>query len=68
MLKTLKLLRDNPLIRDFEIVDFKSGEDFYYLKIKTEISNATTLFIDVNIFQRPNITIPIIGKTLRGIY
>ena len=44
-LKTLKLLRDNPLIRDFEIVDFKSGEDFYYLKIKAEISNATTLFI-----------------------
>jgi len=51
VLKTLKLLRDNPLIRDFEIVDFKSGEDFYYLKIKAEISNATTLFIDVNIFQ-----------------
>lgn len=45
MLKTLKLLRDNPIIRDFEIIDFKSGEDFYYLRIKAKISNSTILFI-----------------------
>ncbi|NCO84232.1 MAG: hypothetical protein COZ31_01570 [Nitrospirae bacterium CG_4_10_14_3_um_filter_44_29] len=45
MLKTLKLLQDSPAVKSFEIIDFKSGKNFYYLKIKAEISNSTTLFI-----------------------
>lgn len=45
MLKTLKLLQDNPAVRSFDIIDFKSGRNFYYLKIKAEILNGTTLFI-----------------------
>lgn len=32
MLRTLELLHDD-LIKEFEILDFKSGEDFYFLSI-----------------------------------
>ena len=31
MLSTLELLRDEP-IRRYEILDFKNGESFYFLK------------------------------------
>jgi len=30
-------LQDSKIVRKFEILDFKSGKDFYYIKIKTEI-------------------------------
>jgi hypothetical protein len=33
MLKTLELLK-SELITGYEILDFKQGEDFYFLKIK----------------------------------
>lgn len=45
MLKTLKLLQDSPAVKSFEIIDFKGGKNFYYLKIKAEISDSTSLFI-----------------------
>ena len=45
MLKTLRSLQDNHAVKSFDIIDFKSGRNFYYLKIKAEISNGTTLFI-----------------------
>ena len=45
MLKTLKLLQDSPAVKSFEIIDFKGGKNFYYLKIKANISKGSILFI-----------------------
>ena len=45
MLKTLRLLQDSRIIKNFEVSDFKVGKDFYYLRIKATISNNTFLFI-----------------------
>ncbi len=33
MLRTLELLKSSRVIEKFEVLDFKQGEDFYYLKI-----------------------------------
>ena len=45
MQRILKLLQDSKVIKKFEILDFKSGEKFYYLKIKADIKNNTELYI-----------------------
>jgi hypothetical protein len=33
MLKTLELLK-SKLVKSYELLDFKQGEDFYFLKLK----------------------------------
>ena len=45
MLRTLELLQNSKAVKRFEILDFKSGEKFYYLKIRADIKNNTELFI-----------------------
>lgn len=45
MLRTLKLLQNSKAVKRFEILDFKAGEKFYYLKIRADIKNNTELFI-----------------------
>ncbi len=45
MLKTLELLKNSDIIKSYSILDFKSGENFYFLKIKAEISDGSELFI-----------------------
>ena len=45
MRRILRLLQDSKAVRGFEILDFKSGKDFYYIKIKAEIKNNTELYI-----------------------
>jgi len=44
MLPTLELLRDE-LIKSYEILDFKSGESFYYLKVKAVFLDDSVLHV-----------------------
>ena len=44
MLKTLELLK-HKLFTDYEILDFKQGKDFYYLKIKAVLVDNSELYI-----------------------
>ena len=44
MLKTLELLK-NKLVEGYEIIDFKQGEDFYYLKLKAVLIDRSELHI-----------------------
>ena len=44
MLKTLELLQDD-LIKGYEILDFKSGGRFYYLKIRAALVDGSELHI-----------------------
>ena len=45
MRKTLKLLQDSKAVKKFEILDFKSGKGFCYLKAKADIKNNTELYV-----------------------
>ncbi len=45
MLKTLDLLDRSPIVKSYEVLDFKKGKDFYYLKIKAILINTTVLHI-----------------------
>ena len=44
MLKTLESLQDK-VIKSYEILDFKSGEDFYFLKVKAVLIDDSVLHI-----------------------
>ncbi|MFB0561936.1 MAG: DUF6516 family protein [Candidatus Lokiarchaeia archaeon] len=45
MLRTLELLKSSRVIEKFEVLDFKQGEDFYYLKIKAILKRGNELHI-----------------------
>ncbi|RQD74321.1 MAG: hypothetical protein D5R97_07950 [Candidatus Syntrophonatronum acetioxidans] len=45
MLKILRLLNSFPLLKSYEVIDFKQGKDFYYIRIKAELKNETSLYI-----------------------
>ncbi|WP_457613934.1 hypothetical protein [Methanocaldococcus sp.] len=45
MLKELRLLKDSKIIKDFKILDFKEGNDFYYLKIGATLIDDSKLYI-----------------------
>jgi hypothetical protein len=44
MLKTLELLQDD-LIKSYTILDFKSGDSFYFIKIRTVLVDDSELHI-----------------------
>ncbi len=45
MLKILELLKKSKIIKKFEVVDFKHGKDFYYIKIKAMVIDGSILAI-----------------------
>ena len=45
MLRTLELLDRSKAIREYEVLDFKQGEDFYFLRIKAILSDDSELYI-----------------------
>ncbi len=45
MLKTLELLKKSKIIKKFEVIDFRYGRNFYYIKIKSEIVDGSILAI-----------------------
>ena len=44
MLKTLESLK-SKIIKSYEVLDFKKGEDFYFLKIKATLIDRSELHI-----------------------
>ena len=34
MIEALELLENSSIIKDYEILDYKQGDDFYFIKIK----------------------------------
>jgi hypothetical protein len=44
MLKTLELLQDD-LIKGFEVLDFKGGDRFYFIKIRAALVDGSELHI-----------------------
>ena len=44
MLKTLELLQDD-LIKSFEVLDFKGGDRFYFIKIRAALVDGSELHI-----------------------
>ncbi|AFL95740.1 hypothetical protein CL1_1541 [Thermococcus cleftensis] len=45
MLRELELLDGSPVVKDYEILDYKEGESFYFLKIKAELIDGSVLYI-----------------------
>jgi len=45
MLKTLELLENSPVVKSYEVLDFKKGKDFYYLKIKVNLIDGSILHV-----------------------
>lgn len=45
MLRTLELLNKSKAIKEYNILDFKQGEDFYFLKIKAILIDQSELHI-----------------------
>ena len=45
MLKTSELLRSCKSVRSFDVLDFKEGKDFYYLRVEAILRDETTLHI-----------------------
>ena len=43
MLKELKLLNNSRVIKDYKILDFKEGSNFYYLKIEATLIDDSKL-------------------------
>ena len=44
MYKILKLLKTSTIIDNYELLDFKSGKDFYYIKGRINLKNKTILY------------------------
>jgi hypothetical protein len=45
MLRELELLEKSEIIESFEIQDYKEGRDFYFLKIRANLVDGSTLYI-----------------------
>ncbi|MFO7966785.1 MAG: DUF6516 family protein [Archaeoglobaceae archaeon] len=45
MPKTLELLRKSPVLNNYVVLDFKHGENFYFLKIKAELIDNSNLYV-----------------------
>jgi len=45
VLRTLELLDKNKVIKKYEVLDFKQGENFYFLKIKAVLLDDSELYI-----------------------
>ena len=45
MLKELELLKSSKIVKNYEVMDFKDGENFYFLKIKAVFIDNSILHI-----------------------
>ena len=45
MLRELELLEKSPIVKSFEILDYKDGSDFYFLKIKALLVDGSILYV-----------------------
>ena len=51
MLKELKLLNNSRVIKDYKILDFKEGSNFYYLKIEATLIDDSKLYIKEHVSE-----------------
>lgn len=47
MLRTLKLLERHKIIKHFEVLDYRVGESFYYIKAKEHSRYLNYLFLSI---------------------
>lgn len=52
MLRILELLDKSRGVKSYELLDFKQGMDFHFLKVKAELENDTSLHIKVYISEK----------------
>ena len=45
MLRELELLEKSLAVKSYEILDYKEGDSFYFLKIKAELIDGSVLYI-----------------------
>jgi len=45
MIEALELLENSSIIKDYEILDYKQGDDFYFIKIKAVLIDNSELYI-----------------------
>lgn len=45
MLKILRLLKDSSIVEDYEVLDFKYGRNFYYIKLKVVLIDESELYV-----------------------
>ena len=45
MPKTLELLDKSKIIKGYDVLDFKQGEDFYFLRIKAILTDSSELYV-----------------------
>ena len=45
MPRTLELLKKSPAVKAYEVLDFKQGKNFYFLKVKAELVDGSELYI-----------------------
>ncbi|MDV3103382.1 toxin-antitoxin system TumE family protein [Thermococcus waiotapuensis] len=45
MLRELELLEKSPAVKSYEILDYKEGNSFYFLKIRAELADGSVLYI-----------------------
>jgi len=43
--KTLELLDKSKIIKGYDVLDFKQGEDFYFLRIKAILTDSSELCV-----------------------
>ena len=52
MLRTLELFKTSKIIKEYEIIDFKQGKDFYFIKAKATLTNKAELHIREFVSER----------------
>ena len=45
MLRELELLERSEIVESYEILDYKEGSDFYFLKIKVRLTDGSVLYV-----------------------
>ena len=45
MLRELELLKRSEVVESYEILDYKEGSDFYFLKIKARLIDGSVLYV-----------------------
>jgi len=47
MLRELESLEKSRIVAKYEILDFKGGEDFYFLKLKVKLIDGSVLYLPI---------------------
>jgi len=45
MPRTLELLKKSSAVKGYEVLDFKQGKDFYFLKVRAKLLDGSELYI-----------------------